>query len=139
MDNFHANFRELSKLIAERMQHYQVPGAALGIIHDGREHMAGFGVTSVENPLPVNEDTLFQIGSTTKTVTGTAAMRLAEMGKLDLDMLVRTYLPEFRMADDTVAATVTLRHLFTHMGGWFGDYFDDTGMGDDALAKYART
>ncbi len=55
----------------------------LGILHEGREYVAGFGVTNVDHPLTVDGDTLFQIGSTTKTVTGTAAMRLVEMGRLD--------------------------------------------------------
>ena len=51
-------------------------------------------------------------------------------------MPVRTYLPELRLRDERVAAAVTLRHLLTHAGGWFGDFFHDTGVGDDALAKY---
>jgi len=48
---------------------------------------------------------------------------------------VRAYLPDLRLADEAVAERVTLRHLFTHTGGWEGDYFDDTGRGDDALAR----
>ncbi|CAN5203748.1 serine hydrolase domain-containing protein [soil metagenome] len=83
----------------------------------------------------MNRETLFQIGSTTKTMTSTVALRLAEAGRLDLDAPVRTYLPELRLADESAAASVTLRHVFTHSGGWLGDYFDDTGRGDDALAK----
>jgi CubicO group peptidase (beta-lactamase class C family) len=117
------------------MRRLHVPGVAVGLLHEGREHTAGFGVTSVENPLPVTPDTLFQIGSTTKTVTGTIAMRLVERGQLDLDAPVRTYLPDLRLADPSVAERVTLRHLFTHTGGWEGDYFEDTGSGDDALAR----
>ena len=61
-------------------------------------------------------------------------MRLAEQGRLDLDTPVRTYLPGLRLADEQVAAQVTLRQLFNHTAGWAGDYFDDTGNGDDALA-----
>ena len=85
--------------------------------------------------MPVDPDTLFQIGSTTKTYTGMAAMRLVEQGKLDLDAPVRTYLPDLRLADEAVAAGVTLRHLLQHTAGWAGDYFEDTGAGDDALAQ----
>ncbi len=121
--------------VIEAMQRLQVPGVAVGVLHDGQEHVAGFGVTSVENPLPVNADTLFQIGSITKTFVGTAVMRLVEMGKLALDVPVRAYLPDLRLASEEVASKVTLRHLFTHTGGWVGDYFDDFGPGDDALAK----
>src|SRR4051794_11478909 len=111
------------------------PGVAIGMLHEGEEHVCGYGVTSVENPLPVDGDTLFQIGSITKTFTGTAAMILVERGLLDLDAPLRTYLPELKLADEDVAARVTMRHLLTHTGGWIGDYFADLGSGDDALAR----
>jgi CubicO group peptidase (beta-lactamase class C family) len=117
------------------MERLRVPGVAVGLLDGGEEHVAGYGVTSVEHPQPVDGDTLFQIGSISKTVTGTAAARLVEMGKLDFDAPVRSYMPDLRLADETAAARVTLRHLFTHTGGWVGDYFDDLGSGDDALAK----
>jgi CubicO group peptidase (beta-lactamase class C family) len=117
-----------------RMEAVGIPGVAIGILDGGEETVSGLGVTSVEHPLEVDGDTLFQIGSITKTFTGTLAMRLVEEGRLDLDAPVRTYLPELRLQDDDVAARVTMRHLLTHTGGWVGDYFDDTGRGDDALA-----
>jgi CubicO group peptidase (beta-lactamase class C family) len=134
-DELAQRFARLDTRIQEEMARLGVPGVAVGVLAEGQEHVAGFGVTSSENPLPVDGDTLFQIGSTTKTFTATVAMRLVEQGKLDLDAPLRTYLPELRLADETAAAGVTLRHCFTHTGGWLGDYFDDTGMGGDALAK----
>ncbi|HEX5506361.1 MAG TPA: serine hydrolase domain-containing protein [Thermomicrobiales bacterium] len=130
-----STFSGLGEFVRETMDRLHVPGVAVGVLHDDREAAAGFGVTSVDNPLPVTADTLFQIGSITKTFTGTAAMRLVEQGKLDLDAPLRTYLPKLRLAGEGVAAGVTLRHLLTHTGGWVGDYFDDTGMGDDALRR----
>jgi len=125
----------LSETVVESMERHRVPGVAVGIIHHGEEHVAGFGVTNVDHPLPVDADTLFQIGSITKTITGTAVMRLVEMGKLDLDIPIRTYLPDLRLSSEEVAAQVTMRHLLTHTAGWVGNYFDDLGSGDDALAK----
>lgn len=129
------SFRQLGELIEREMARLHVPGVAVGVIHEGREHTAGFGVTNVEHPLPVDADTLFQVGSTTKTVTATVAMRLVEQGQLDLDAPVRTSLPKLRLHDEGVAARVTMRHLFQHTAGWVGDYFDDLGMGADALRK----
>ena len=127
--------QQLGEQIAAAMEKYAVPGVALGLVHGDDEHMAGFGVTNIEQPLPVDADTLFQIGSTTKTVTGTLAMRLVEEGTLDLDAPIRTYLPDLRLRDADVAARVTMRHLLTHTGGWVGDYFGDTGRGEDAVAR----
>jgi CubicO group peptidase (beta-lactamase class C family) len=128
-------FDGICDAIRASMDETQTPGVAVGLLHQGEEHVAGFGVTSLENPLDVTPDTLFQIGSITKTFTGTAAMRLVARGDLDLDAPVRTYLPELTLSDENVAARVTTRHLLTHIGGWIGDYFDDFGPGDDALAR----
>jgi CubicO group peptidase (beta-lactamase class C family) len=111
------------------------PGVSVGVFHRGRAYASGFGVTSVVEPAPVDHETLFQIGSTGKTFTATALMRLVERGEIDLDVPVRRYLKELKLRDADVARRVTLRHLLTHTGGWAGDLFPDTGRGDDALAR----
>jgi CubicO group peptidase (beta-lactamase class C family) len=130
------NWERLCEFVVENMGKKGVPGVAIGVLHGDEVHTAGFGVTNIEHPLDVTDKTLFQIGSITKTFTGTVLMRLAELGKLDLDATVRTYIPEFRLADETAASRATIRHLLTHMGGWVGDFFHDTGSGADALPKY---
>ena len=134
--NHQTTFERLSEFVSKVMEKKDIPGVAVGVLHEGEVRAAGFGVTNVDHPLPVTDETLFQIGSITKTFTGTAMMRLVEMGKLDLDATVRTYLPDFRVADETASSQATIRHLLTHMGGWVGDFFHDTGAGDDALPKY---
>lgn len=131
-----AVFKQICERVPDAMNQLSVPGVAVGVYSEGREFGAGFGVTSSRNPLPVNEKTLFQIGSNTKTFIATAAMRLVESGKLELDAPVRKYLPGFRMRDSDVTARVSMRHLMTHTGGWLGDHFLDTGDGDDALERY---
>jgi CubicO group peptidase (beta-lactamase class C family) len=130
-----ARFDELSDLVQAKMGELAVPGVAIGVLTGDETRTAGFGVTSVDHPLEVTAQTLFQIGSITKTFTGTVAMRLVEDGTLELDVPIRSYLPELRLADESAAAGVTMRHLLTHTGGWAGDYFDDPGSGDDALQK----
>jgi len=133
-----AKFLKVCKTIVAEMKRLKVPGVAIGIYHNGKEHTAGFGVTSIENPLAVTPDTLFQVGSISKTFTGTIFMRLVEAGKMNLDAPVCAYLPKFKLADKDVAEKVTIRHLLTHAGGWVGDYFNDYGNGDDALDKMVR-
>jgi CubicO group peptidase (beta-lactamase class C family) len=122
--------------IQDAMRRYHTPGVAVGVLRDGHDEITTFGVTSIDNPLPVQANTLFQIGSITKTVTATAVVRLVEQGRLELEAPVRRYLPELRLADEGVAEQVTLRHLLTHTGGFVGDDFTDTGSGDDAVARY---
>src|SRR4029079_19485184 len=114
-------FRGLAGRLMAAMAAHKVPGAALGVLADGREEHGVFGIASVETKQPVTPDTLFQIGSLSKVYTGTAVWRLIGQGKLDLDATVRTYLPEFQLKDHDVAARATVRHLLTHTGGWWGD------------------
>jgi CubicO group peptidase (beta-lactamase class C family) len=122
--------------VPEAMTRFHVPGVAVGVLHENAEDIRTFGVTSVDNPLPVQPNTLFQIGSITKTITAMALMRLRAQGKVELEAPVRRYLPDFRLQDEDVAQRVTLRHLLTHTAGWVGDDFTDTGSGDDAVARY---
>jgi CubicO group peptidase (beta-lactamase class C family) len=113
-------------------------GARCGGRHlcGGEEHLVGYGTTSVEHPLPVEADTLFQIGSISKTFTATAIQRLVHQGRLDLNVPIRSYLPNLSLADETATERVNLGHLLTHTAGFQGDHFPDTGDGDDALARY---
>jgi CubicO group peptidase (beta-lactamase class C family) len=131
-------FKKITQNIVSEMKRLHVPGVSIGIWHKGREYSAGFGITSVEHPLPVTADTLFQTGSISKTYTGTLMMMLVEQGKVDLDAPVRKYIKDFKVKDKEVSEKVTVRHLLTHMGGWVGDYFNDFGNGDDALDTMVR-
>jgi len=129
---------DVFEAVRAKQEEMRVPGVAVGVLQDGDERHEGFGVTSVDNPLPVTPDTRFQIGSISKTVTGTVVMYLVAEGLLDLDRPIRAYLPELELADSGATERVTLRHLLAHTGGWQGDYFDDTGWRDDAVARYVE-
>jgi CubicO group peptidase (beta-lactamase class C family) len=129
---------DLQARVAELAEGLNVPGVAVGVYLNGDEHYAVHGVTGIENPLPIDQHTMMQIGSTGKTFTATAIMRLAEEGRLELDAPVRTYVPELRLQDESVARDVTVLHLLNHTSGWDGDFFEDTGPGDDALARYVE-
>lgn len=129
-------FRAVAAALAAAMQQFQVPGAALGLLADGREEHVTFGLASLSSLRPVTPDTLFQIGSLTKTFTSTVVWRLIDEGALALDAPVRTYLPDFTLQDAEAAATVTIGNLLDHSAGWYGDEGFDTGDNDDALARY---
>src|SRR5258707_8991594 len=131
-------FNTITKHIVKEMKRLKVPGVSIVIYHKGQEWTAGFGVTSIEDPLSVTPDTLMQVGSISKTFTGTLLMMLAERGRIDLDAPVRKYIKDFKLSNESVAKKVTIRHLLTHTGGWVGDYFNDFGNGDDALDKMVK-
>ncbi len=115
---------------------FGIPGVAVGVWADGRELHACSGVTSVESPLPVDENTLFLLGSVTKTYTATALMRLVARGDVELDAPVRRYVPELALAQERTAAQVTVLNLLNHTAGLDWGLIVDTGEGDDALASY---
>lgn len=132
-------FKALGAHIVAEMKRLGVPGVSVAVWHRNEMHQAGFGVTNIEHPLPVTAETLFQIGSISKTMTGTLLMQLVDSGKLDLDKPVRHYLPKLVLSDATVTQQLTTRHLLTHMGGWVGDYFNDFGNGDTALERMVKS
>lgn len=132
-------FDELDAKITKGMKDYAIPGVVVGVWADRQEYIKGFGVTNVDHPLPVDGDTVFRIGSTTKTFTGTTMMRLVEQGKVDLDATVRQYIPDFAVIDESVSAAVTVRQLLNHTSGWNGDDIQGFGRGDDAVARYVSS
>src|SRR5689334_19672215 len=120
----------MKELLAE----YGIPGAAVGVLQDGRITEYAFGVADVTTGAPVTTDTIFQCGSMTKTWTALAFMRFVDEGKAALDKPVRTYLPGFRVADPEVGARVTPRHLLQHTSG-IEESFGDPGEDDDVYER----
>lgn len=129
-------WESLCRLMESSLMKHKVPGSVMGILQNGEVQIAGFGVTNRDHPLEVTQDTLFQIGSITKTFTGTLIMMLVEQGIIDLDNTVCSYIPGFKVMDEEASNRVTIRQLLTHTSGWFGDFFIDTGKGEDAITRY---
>ncbi|MEV6277872.1 serine hydrolase domain-containing protein [Nocardia sp. NPDC051832] len=128
--------REIAEATAAK---FGIPGIAIGVWAGGREHFGCHGVTSIENPLPVNANTLFQLGSVTKPLTATVIMRLVADGMIELDAPVRRYVPEFVLSDPDAAARITVAQLLNHTSGMDWSIINDTGEGEDALAKFVAT
>jgi CubicO group peptidase (beta-lactamase class C family) len=126
----------LSEFVQETAARFGIPGVAAGVWADGRELYACHGVTSVDDPLPVDRDTLYLLGSVTKTYTATTLLRLVADGRVELDAPVRRYVPELRLKDERAAAQVTVLNLLNHTAGLDWGLIDDFGEGDDALAAY---
>lgn len=126
----------LSDFVREKATEVGVPGVAVGVWADGEEYYACHGVTSLDNPLSVNSDTLYELGSATKPLTATALMCLVAQRRVELQAPVRRYIPELRLKDEQVAAAITVLNLLNHTAGLDWALLVDTGDGDDALAAY---
>jgi CubicO group peptidase (beta-lactamase class C family) len=138
MDSFQNEISDqlLSDFIITTAQKYGIPGVAVGVWADGREIYACYGVTSIDNPLPVDRDTLFLTGSITKTYTATALMCLVAKGQVELNAPVRRYVPELKLMDEQAAQEITVLNLLNHTAGLDWGLILDTGEGDDALSTY---
>jgi CubicO group peptidase (beta-lactamase class C family) len=112
-----------------------VPGAAVAVGVENQLAEAATGVINLDTGVEATADSLFQIGSVTKVWTTALVMQLAGEGLVDLDEPVQKYLPEFGVLDAAASESITVRQLLSHTGGFDGDLFEDTGRGDDAVAK----
>ena len=110
--------RRLDADVARALRAFQVPGAAIAIVKDGRVLLAkGYGVRRLGDPAPVDAHTLFQIASNTKAFTTACLAVLVDSGRIDWDDPVTKYLPDFALSDPWVTRELTLRDLVTHRSG----------------------
>lgn len=97
---------------------YSIPGTSVALAQDGEVvYSKGFGFRNVEESLPINLDTVFGIGSITKSLTCVAIMQLQEQGKLSVHDPVVQYLPEFVLKDSSTINEMTIHHFMTHSAG----------------------
>jgi CubicO group peptidase (beta-lactamase class C family) len=110
--------RDLDAYTAKAVADWKVPGLAIAVVKDGRIVFArGYGVREVGKPAPVDTQTLFAIGSTTKAMTSASLGVLVDEGKLRWDDRVTKILPGFQLADPYVTRELTVRDLLTHRAG----------------------
>ena len=104
--------------IPKLMEAADIPGLSMAVIQDGEILWSGtFGVRSRETNEPVDENTIFEAASLTKTVTAVAVLKLVERGVVDLDTPLSEYLPYPKLAGDDRYKKITARHVLTHTTG----------------------
>jgi CubicO group peptidase (beta-lactamase class C family) len=109
---------DLDAYVASSMKTFDVPGIAVAIVKDGKIVMAkGYGVRKLGESTPVDEFTMFAIGSNTKAFTTAALATLVDEGKIAWDDPVYQRLPGFVMYDPYVSHEMTIRDLITHRSG----------------------
>ena len=104
--------------VESMMAEWKVPGLGVAIVEDGEIVFAkGCGWRNVEQELPVTPDTLFAIGSNTKSFTATLLAMQVDEGALAWDAPIRTVLPEFRLHDPVATGQMTAVDLLSHRSG----------------------
>lgn len=110
--------QEIDKLVESTLKAFDVPGIAVGIIKDGELiHSKGYGVRSLDNGKPVDENTLFGIASNSKAFTAAALSILVKEGKITWDDRVIDHIPEFRLYNSYVTEDFRIRDLLCHRSG----------------------
>ena len=100
------------------MEKAEVPGLSIAVVKNGEIFWSGaFGVRSTETKEPVDDETMFEAASITKTVTAAAALKLVERGQLDLDTSIFEYIPFPSSAKDERLRKITPRLILTHTTG----------------------
>jgi len=136
-----APLKEFDDYVNKALKDWQVPGIAIAIVKDDKVVLAkGYGVRKFGDATPVNERTLFAIGSSSKAFTAASIAMLVDEGKLKWDDPVTKYLPEFELYDPYVTREMTVRDLLTHRSGldraefiWLG-----TPFGRDEILRRIR-
>ena len=119
----------LEKFIRHEMADKELPALSIALVDDQQVAWAeGFGYADPVKKVPATADTVYRVGSVSKLFTDIAVMQLVEQGKLDLDVPITRYLPDFRPRN-TFAKPITLRQLMSHRSGMVreppvGHYFD---------------
>ena len=111
---------------------WKVPGVVVAIVrNDSLIYAKGYGVREIGKPTPVDERTMFAIGSSSKAFTAAAVAMLVDSGKVRLDATATTYLPGFQLYDTYATREITVRDLLSHRSGlargeliWYGSDYD---------------
>lgn len=131
-----ATDKKLADLVAKTMEKGQKiwdgTSVAVGVIKDGQVTLLdGYGYRNVEEKLPADGQTLYQIGSCSKAFTAALCAIFVDKGLIDWDTPIREYDPDIRFYDDYVSDHVTLRDVLSHRTGvprheysWYGTDFD---------------
>ncbi len=115
----------LDAIIKNDLKQHRIPGAAVALVHEGRvifSRCYGYGDTGKK--VAITEDTYFMVGSLTKTFTALAVLKLIEHGRIDPNIDIRNYLPDFSIRSLYKGETrITVNHLLAHTSGLMVDYY----------------
>lgn len=113
-----APLRPLDRYVTRALADWEAPGLAIAVVQGGQlVYARGWGVRELGKPDPVDGNTLFAVGSTTKAFTAALLGILVDEGKVRWDDPVTRHLPGFQLYDPYVTRELTIRDLLTHRSG----------------------
>ena len=125
----------VERSILHAMRANDIPGMAIAVTVNGKRYFYNYGVASKESRHPITSETLFEIGSISKTLTATLASYAHADRKLSLSESVSTYLPSLKGSSFD---NISLLHLGTHTTGGLPLQVPDTIQDTDQLIAYLK-
>jgi CubicO group peptidase (beta-lactamase class C family) len=114
-DSTNGENKGIDGFITQRMNSDHIAGLAACMVKNGGMAWTGvYGYANIEKDIPVTADTLFGLGSISKTVVVTVLMQLYEQGMFQLDEDVNSYLPFFVRNPSYQSVPITFHMLLTH-------------------------
>ena len=117
------------------MQQYGIPGMAIGITVNGKQQFYNYGTSDKASGIRVSRDTLFEVGSISKTLTATLATYAQATGQLSLTASPTRYLPALQ---GSALDNVQMLHLATHTAGGFPLQFPEQVKTDAQMLDYFK-
>lgn len=119
-----AAYARIDTIFADYALDQHVPGVVVGVVADGKlVYVRGLGVQDLESKRPVTPETLFRIASMSKAFTALTVLKLRDDGKLQLDALAETYVPDMRKWTYPTqdSPRIRVRDLLNHTAGLVTD------------------
>ncbi|MGU5679847.1 FOX family cephalosporin-hydrolyzing class C beta-lactamase [Aeromonas allosaccharophila] len=123
-------------IIQPMLKEYRIPGMAVAVLKDGKAHYFNYGVANRESGQRVSEQTLFEIGSVSKTLTATLGAYAAVKGGFELDDKVSQHAPWLK---GSAFDGVTMAELATYSAGGLPLQFPDKVDSNDKMRTYYRS
>lgn len=116
----------LENYISQKLKDNACPGLALSIIKNDKViYNQTFGVKNMLTKQPIDDCTIFRIGSLSKGFAGVLAGILSEKGLINLDAPISQYVPDITLSSSDPAQPITVRHILSHTSGYSTHTYSD--------------
>lgn len=127
--------QQVSQQVSRLMQQQQIPGMAVAVLWQGKPYLYSFGLADQQAGTPVSADTLFEIGSVTKTFNGLLSAVALSRGEFSLDDPVSKHWPAL---NGKQWQPITMRHLATYTTGGLPLFLPEAVQDKPALLQYLQ-
>lgn len=128
--------RDIKQRIDQLMQQQQIPGMAVAVLWRGKSYLYSFGTADIAAKKAVSNDTLFEVGSISKTYAGVLGAMALQLGKVKLTDPVAQHWPALTTAGSQQWQQINMQHLATYTAGGLPLFMPDNVSDQASLLSY---